>query len=119
MTCRLAVQRESREEEAAMTIQDKSSDIGADLSETAQKVAEIGRDTASRAAAYVRDSVDQASDYAQELTDRASDRIADATGRNLEEWGRQLLAFVEQSPIKALVVAVAAGYLIGRVVRRA
>jgi hypothetical protein len=89
-----------------------------DLSHTAQRVAEIGRETASKAASYVRDGVDRATGYAHHLGDVASGRIADMTGQPPEHWAQQLRHVVEQSPLKALGVAIAAGYLVGRVVRR-
>lgn len=97
---------------------DRETDTGADLTPTAQRVTELGRETASRAASYVRDGVARATDYAQELTGLASERITEVTGRPLDQWARQLRHFVEQSPLKALVVAIAAGYLLGRAVRR-
>ena len=66
---------------------------------------------------YVRGSVDRATDYAQELTGVPSEKITDVTGRPPGEWGRQHRQFVEQSPIKALVVAIAVGFLVGRGIR--
>ena len=89
----------------------------ADLSQTAQRLAEVGRETASKAAGYVQGSIDRATDYAQELTGVASEKITEVTGRPPDEWARQLRQFVEHSPIKALVVAMAAGFLVGRVTR--
>jgi ElaB/YqjD/DUF883 family membrane-anchored ribosome-binding protein len=88
-----------------------------DLSQTAQRVAEVGRETASKAASYVKDGVDRATDYAQEWTGAASEKISDVTGRPPAEWLRQVREFIEQSPVKALVVAVAAGFVFGRIVR--
>ena len=96
---------------------DRETDRATDLSQTAQRVAEVGRETASRAASYVRGSVDRATDYAQELTRVASKEITDVTGQPPEQWARQLRQFVEQSPIRALVVAIAAGFLVGRAIR--
>jgi hydroxypyruvate isomerase len=81
-------------------------------------VAEIGREAAARAAGYFRDGVDRATDYAHHLGDVASGRIADVTGQPPEHWARQVRHVVEQSPLKALGLAIAAGYLLGRTVRR-
>ena len=89
-----------------------------DLSQTAQRVAEIGRETASKAASYVRDGMDRAAGYAHHLGDMASERITDVTGQPPEHWAHQLRQFVEQSPLKALGLAIAAGYLLGRAARR-
>jgi ElaB/YqjD/DUF883 family membrane-anchored ribosome-binding protein len=96
---------------------DRANERANDLSQTAQRVAEVGLETASKAATYVRGGVDRAADYAQELSGAASEKITDVTGRPPDEWARQLRQFVEQSPIKALVVAIAAGFLVGRVIR--
>ena len=90
----------------------------ADLSHTARRVTELGRETAAKTSEYVRGGLDRAAEYAEDLTDRASDRISDFTGRPLDVWARELRQFVEHSPIKALVIAVVSGYLLGRAVRR-
>jgi plasmid stabilization system protein ParE len=75
------------------------------------------REAASRVASFVRDGVDRANGYVQAWTGVASDAITDATGRPPEAWGRQLRRFVEQSPVKALALAIAAGVLVGRAMR--
>jgi hypothetical protein len=96
---------------------ERETDHATDLTQAAQRVAEVGLEGASKAANYVRGSVDRATDYAQELTGVASEKITEVTGRPPDEWGRQLRQFVEKYPIKALVVAIAAGFLVGRVMR--
>ena len=97
---------------------DRAMDTGADLSRTAQRVAEAGLEAATKVAEYVRDGVDRTASYAQDVSGRASERIADVTGRSPEHWARQLRAFVEHSPFKAMAIAIAAGYLFARALRR-
>jgi hypothetical protein len=65
----------------------------------------------------VRDRVERAGDYAHELTGSASRKITDVTGQSPDAWVLQFRRLVEQSPIRALVVAIAAGFVVGRVMR--
>jgi hypothetical protein len=88
-----------------------------ELSQTAQRVVEVGREMASKVGSYVNDGVDRATDYAQEWTGAASEGISDVTGRPPADWARQVGQFVEQSPIKALLVAIAAVFVVGRIIR--
>lgn len=97
---------------------DRAMDTGADLSRTAQRAGEAGRDAATKVADYVRDGVDRAASYAQDVSGLASERIADVTGRPPEQWVRQLRGFVEHSPFKAMGIAIAAGFLFGRALWR-
>ncbi len=111
--------------------QDKpGSEAAADVANAARRVADVGREAATRTSQHVREGVERASEYAQDLSERASERVADftgragdrlaeLTGRPPEAWARELRRFVEHSPVKALAVAVALGYVLGRIVRRA
>jgi hypothetical protein len=73
---------------------------------------------ASRAAGVIRDGVERASGYARAWTGAAGETITDMTGRTPEAWARPLRQFVEQSPITALLLATAAGVLVGRAMRQ-
>jgi hypothetical protein len=81
-------------------------------------MAELGREAACRVSTYVRDGVDRATGYAHQLSDMATERIADVTGQPPEHWAKQMRHVVEHSPLKAMGLAIAAGYLLGRAVRR-
>jgi ElaB/YqjD/DUF883 family membrane-anchored ribosome-binding protein len=89
------------------------------LTETARRVAEVGQEAATRTTKYIRDGLGHATDYAQDLSSKASEQIADLTGRAPEAWTRELRSFVEQHPLKSLLITIGVGYLLGKVVRRA
>jgi len=88
------------------------------LGEAARRVAEAGRETASRTTEYVRDGLGRAADYAHDWSTKASGQIAELTGQPPEAWTRQLRSFVEQHPMKSLLITVGIGYVLGKVVRR-
>jgi hypothetical protein len=79
---------------------------------------EYVREGIDRATEYTQDVTDRVGEQISELADRAGHRIAELTGRPPEAWARSLQKFLEQSPLKALVIAVAVGYVFGRLVRR-
>jgi ElaB/YqjD/DUF883 family membrane-anchored ribosome-binding protein len=84
------------------------------LGETARRVAEAGRDTASRATDYVRDGLGRAADLAHDWSSKAGEQIADITGRQPDAWTRQVRGFVEQNPMKSLLITIAIGYMLGK-----
>jgi ElaB/YqjD/DUF883 family membrane-anchored ribosome-binding protein len=87
------------------------------LEDAARRVADAGRDTASRATEYLRGGLDRAGDYAQDWSGKASDQIAALTGRPPEAWTRELRSFVEQHPMRSLLITVGIGYALGKLVR--
>ena len=94
---------------------DREGHHGAEAASAAQRVAQIGRETAT----YVQGSAERAADYAQTVAGTASKTIADATGREPQEWARQLRQFVGRSPLWAAGLAIVLGFVIGRILRRA
>ena len=87
------------------------------LNEAARHATEVGRDAASRASEYVRDGLERAADYAQDWSSRAGEQISELTGRPAAEWTRELRGFIEQHPIKSLLITVSLGYVLGKLVR--
>ena len=84
------------------------------LGETARRVAEAGRDTALRATDYVRDGLGRAADLAHDWSSKAEEQIADLTSHPPDAWTRQLRGFVEQNPLKSLLITIAIGYVLGK-----
>jgi ElaB/YqjD/DUF883 family membrane-anchored ribosome-binding protein len=87
------------------------------LGETARRVAEAGRETASRATDYVRDGLGLAADLAHDWSSKAGDQIADLTGRPPDVWTRELRGFVEQNPMKSLLITIGIGYVLGKLMK--
>ena len=100
------------------------------LNQAANQAAEYGkrwvdtaRDTAERAGSYAQASVSRLSDRAQDV---AGDLVNDArvqvekfTGRDVEAWTSDLRKFVRERPLQAVLVTVAVGYVLGKILRRA
>lgn len=82
-----------------------------DIGDTARRAAEAGQETASRAG-------ERAQEYAEDWVGRARHQITEMTGRPPEEWTRQARTFVEDNPLKALLMAVGVGYVLGKVLGR-
>lgn len=81
--------------------------IGASARESLHDWKESAEGAAHRATRYVQDRLD-----------RADDRILDMTGRPLESWTEDMKDYIRQHPIQAALVAVGAGYVLGKLLSR-
>jgi ElaB/YqjD/DUF883 family membrane-anchored ribosome-binding protein len=87
-----------------------------------RRLVESARDMAERAGSYAQTSVTRLSDRAQ---DAAGDLAGDAraqverfTGRNLDAWTADVRRFVQDRPLQAILITVAVGYVLGKMLKR-
>jgi ElaB/YqjD/DUF883 family membrane-anchored ribosome-binding protein len=88
-----------------------------------RRLAESARDVAERAGSYAQGTVsrlsDRAQDVAGEFAEDARVRLERFTGRNLDAWAADLRRFVQERPLQAVLVTVAVGYVLGKMLKRA
>jgi ElaB/YqjD/DUF883 family membrane-anchored ribosome-binding protein len=69
-----------------------------------------------------RENVARMTEYARLQADRMSERagdLAEGAGAALDTWTSQTRGYVRAHPLQAMAITVAAGYLLGRIFRRA
>lgn len=81
-----------------------------------------------RAADRVEERVHQATDKAAGAANRASDKVAEAGERGraayeqakdrADEWLEDVREYVREKPVQAVAIALGAGWLLGRILRR-
>ena len=81
-----------------------------------------------RAADHVEEGLHNATDKAAQAANRASDKAADITERGREvydetmdradEWLEQARVYVREKPVQSVAIALGAGWLLGRILRR-
>jgi ElaB/YqjD/DUF883 family membrane-anchored ribosome-binding protein len=86
------------------------------------------KDAVERAADHVEEGLHRATDKAADVANRASDKAADLGERGREvrdktldradEWMEQARAYVREKPVQSVVIALGAGWLLGRLLRR-
>jgi ElaB/YqjD/DUF883 family membrane-anchored ribosome-binding protein len=76
------------------------------------------QDVAERAGAYVQARMTRASERAQDLAQDASDRVERLTGQSVESWIADARSFVRDRPLRAVVITVAIGFVLGKLVTR-
>ena len=87
-----------------------------------RRLVESARDLAERAGTYAQGSVsrlsDRATDVAGDLAEDARVRLERFTGRNLEAWTSDVRRFVQDRPLQAVLITVAVGYVLGKMLKR-
>jgi len=86
------------------------------------------KDAVERAADHVEEGLHNATDKAAQAANRASDKAADITERGREvydetmdradEWLEQARVYVREKPVQSVAIALGAGWLLGRILRR-
>ena len=98
-------------------------DEGLNLSEQGRRLVEGTRDAAERAGSYAQASVTRlsgrAQDVAGELVDDARAQVQRLTGRDIEAWTSDVRRFVQERPLQAVLVTMAIGYVLGKILKRA
>jgi len=79
--------------------------------ETLTQAAEQGRRLVNRWS-------DRAQDVAGDLATDAREQVERFTGRDLDAWTNDLRRFVQERPLQAVLVTVAVGYVLGKMLRR-
>ena len=88
-----------------------------------RKLVDSARDIAERAGSYASTSVsrlsDRATDVAGDLAEDAREQLERFTGRNLDAWTSDVRRFVQDRPLQAILITVAVGYVLGKMLKRA
>lgn len=92
------------------------------------RTVERARDAMDRAAGRVEHGMHSATDRAAAAAERVADRAdqAEARGReavdeamhHAEDWWQKARGYVSEKPVQSVAIAVAAGWLLGRLTRR-
>ncbi|RDS81651.1 DUF883 family protein [Dyella monticola] len=86
------------------------------------------KDKFDRAADRVEERVHSATDKAAHAANRASDKVNEAAERSraaydqardrADEWLEEVREYVREKPVQAVAIALGAGWLLGRILRR-
>ena len=90
--------------------------------------AERIKQATSDAVASSKEKFDRAADRVEERVHHATDKVAEATERGREaydhareradEWLEEVREYVREKPVQAVAIALGAGWLLGRILRR-
>jgi ElaB/YqjD/DUF883 family membrane-anchored ribosome-binding protein len=86
------------------------------------------KDAVDRAADHVEEGLHQATDKAAQAANRATEKAADLSERGREvydetmdradAWLEQARDYVREKPVQSVAIALGAGWLLGRILRR-
>lgn len=116
-------------------VQNPESIAGSRIDERAEQI----KQAASSAVASTKETVDRAADHVEEGLHRATDKAADAANRATDKaaeigergreaydqtmdradaWLEQARDYVREKPVQSVAIALGAGWLLGRILRR-
>lgn len=116
-------------------VQNPESISGSRIDESAERI----KQATSNAVASTKDAVDRAADTVEEGLHRATDKVADAANRTTDKaveigergrevydqtldradaWLEQARDYVREKPVQSVAIALGAGWLLGRILRR-
>ena len=104
-------------------MKDRAADAVTQGTEQGRRLVESARDMAERASTYAQSSVsrlsDRAQDVAGDLAEDARVQLERFTGRNLDAWTSDVRRFVQDRPMQAILITMAIGYVLGKMLKRA
>jgi ElaB/YqjD/DUF883 family membrane-anchored ribosome-binding protein len=87
-----------------------------------------GKEKFGRVADHVEEGLHRATDKAAHAANRTTDKVSDATERGraaydqakdrADEWLDEVRDYVREKPVQAVAIALGAGWLLGRILRR-
>jgi ElaB/YqjD/DUF883 family membrane-anchored ribosome-binding protein len=99
-----------------------SEGVGEMAADQGRRLVESARDLAERAGSLAQGSVSRISDRAQnvagDIAEDARVRLERFTGRNLDAWTSDVRRFVQDRPLQAVLITVAIGYVLGKMLKR-
>ena len=96
-------------------MKDRAADQGRRLMETAKDAAERA---GSVAQARMSRWSGRAQDVAEDLVGDARTQVEKFTGRDIDAWTTDVRRFVQERPLQAMLVTVALGYVLGKMLKR-
>ena len=104
-------------------MKDRAADGLTQATEQGRRLVDSARDMAERAGSYAQTGVsrlsDRAQDVAGDLAEDARAQLERFTGRNLDAWTADVRRFVQDRPMQAILITVAVGYVLGKMLKRA
>lgn len=82
------------------------------------QAADQGRRLMETAQARVSRWSDRAQDVAGDLVGDAREQVERFTGRDIDAWTTDVRRFVQERPLQAVLVTMAVGYVLGKMLRR-
>lgn len=82
------------------------------------QAADQGRRLLETAQARVSRWSDRAQDVAGDLAGDAREQVERFTGRDIDAWTTDVRRFVQERPLQAVLVTMAVGYVLGKMLRR-
>ena len=104
-------------------MKDRAADGLTQVTEQGRRLVDSARDMAERAGSFAQTGVsrlsDRAQDVAGDLAEDARVQLERFTGRNLDAWTSDVRRFVQDRPMQAILITVAIGYVLGKMLKRA
>lgn len=102
-------------------MKERTADLG-HPADQGKRLMDTAREAAERAGSYAQSSVSRlsgrASDVAGDLMDDARQKVERFTGRDIEAWTDDVRSFVQKRPLQAVLITVAVGYILGKMLKR-
>lgn len=107
----------NRIDEKAERVKQATSSAVASTKEAVDRAADHVEDGLHRATDKAADAANRASDKAAEVAERGRE-VCDSTMDTADAWLEQARNYVREKPTQAVVMALGAGWLLGRILRR-
>ena len=107
----------SRIDERAERIKQATSNAVASTKETVERTADTVEEGLHRATDKAADAVHKASDKAAHVSERGRE-VYDETMDRADAWLEQAREYVREKPVQSVAIALGAGWLLGRILRR-
>lgn len=107
----------SRIDERAERIKQATSNAVASTKETVDRAADHVEEGLHRATDKAADAANRATDKAAEISERGRE-VYDQTMDRADAWLEQARDYVREKPVQSVAIALGAGWLLGRILRR-
>jgi ElaB/YqjD/DUF883 family membrane-anchored ribosome-binding protein len=116
------------QEEGGNTAADRIEERAERIKQATSSAVTNTKEAVERAADHVEDSLHRATDKAADAATRATEKAAECRQRGREaydeavdradEWLDQVRDYVREKPVQSVAIALGAGWLLGRILRR-
>lgn len=107
----------NRIDERAERIKQATSSAVASTKETVERAADHVEEGLHRATDKAADAAHKASDKAAQVSERSRE-VYDETMDRADAWLEQAREYVREKPVQSVAIALGAGWLLGRILRR-
>ena len=92
--------------------------IGQTTRRGARQRAGDAQDMTTRASGYAQELAERAGDYVSRRARDVGDQVERLTGRPADAWMREARRFVQDHPLRAVVLTIALGFVLGKLLAR-